>query len=73
MEAHNLWRSLESGDPLLDPEGQEDRLRPALEAHHSRHSASVIKHILVTAVFPLRSILIGCEGTGEVLLLSCRG
>lgn len=47
--------------------------RPALEAHISRHSASVIKHILLTAVFLLRSILIGCEGTGEVLLLSCRG
>lgn len=53
MEAHNLWRSLGSGDPLLDPEGHEDRLW--------RPTTSVTKHILVTAVFPLRSILIGCE------------
>lgn len=51
------------------PAGSWRPRRPALEAHDSRHSASVTKHILLTAVFPLRSILIGCEGTGEVLLL----
>lgn len=69
MEAHNIWRSLESGDPLLDPEGHEDRLWRPTTVVTLLQSLNTSLWLL----FPLRSILIGCEGTGEVLLLSCRG